>query len=197
MRINKYYVRGLGIGVLLTAIVFTIVSEPKMSDKKIMERASELGMVEAGKSVSYDRKDNDTEVKLENTPIPSPSEEVKSTPEPSPSLMPEPTPTDTPEPTPTNTPKPTPMLTPEPTTQPTPTVGPQAESVITATITIEKGMSAKKVCELMEKAGVISSAKDFREYLTKRELTELINTGEHTLSSDMSYKTMAYVLTKH
>ena len=46
----KYYLRGLGIGILVTAIIMLIISHlnnSPMTDKQIKERALELGMVEA------------------------------------------------------------------------------------------------------------------------------------------------------
>ena len=45
----KYYLRGLGIGILVTSIIMGIAlshGKQEMSDEEIMERASELGMVE-------------------------------------------------------------------------------------------------------------------------------------------------------
>lgn len=45
----KYYLRGLGIGILVTAAILTIVYHTKgsMSDSQIMKRAAQLGMVMA------------------------------------------------------------------------------------------------------------------------------------------------------
>ncbi|HHT97371.1 MAG TPA: endolytic transglycosylase MltG [Clostridiales bacterium] len=40
----KYYLRGLGIGLILSTIILTI-SKPKISDKEIIKRAKKLGMV--------------------------------------------------------------------------------------------------------------------------------------------------------
>ncbi len=45
----KYYLRGLGIGIVVTTIILTIVFNirGKLSDSEIKERASKLGMVMA------------------------------------------------------------------------------------------------------------------------------------------------------
>lgn len=45
----KYYLRGLGIGIVVTALIFTITSGEKeaLSDAEIRERATQLGMVDA------------------------------------------------------------------------------------------------------------------------------------------------------
>ena len=47
----KYYMRGLGIGIILSATILSISfhasSKPQLSDEEIMKRAEELGMVRA------------------------------------------------------------------------------------------------------------------------------------------------------
>ena len=45
----KYYLRGLGIGIVVTAFIFMITSGKKeeLSDAEIRERAAQLGMVDA------------------------------------------------------------------------------------------------------------------------------------------------------
>mgnify|MGYP001142378690 CR=1 FL=1 len=48
----KYFLRGLGVGIVFASLIFFMVykenATPKMSDKQIIERAKELGMVEEG-----------------------------------------------------------------------------------------------------------------------------------------------------
>lgn len=52
----KYYLRGLGIGMLVTALVLILAgnADAKMSDEAVKRRAAELGMVEKDKSVLGD-----------------------------------------------------------------------------------------------------------------------------------------------
>ena len=41
----KYYMRGLGLGILLTTLILAISNpKEKMTDREIMDRAGELGM---------------------------------------------------------------------------------------------------------------------------------------------------------
>ena len=43
----KYYLRGLGIGIIVTAVIMGVTSASRqetLSDREIMERAAELGM---------------------------------------------------------------------------------------------------------------------------------------------------------
>ena len=60
----KYYLRGAGIGVILTTLIFTIafaVYKPTLSDDEIMKKAEALGMeMSADDSNSTDKKDTKT-----------------------------------------------------------------------------------------------------------------------------------------
>lgn len=60
----KYYLRGAGIGVILTTLIFTIafaVYKPTHSDDEIMQKAEALGMeMPADDSDSADKKDTKT-----------------------------------------------------------------------------------------------------------------------------------------
>lgn len=60
----KYYLRGAGIGVILTTLIFTIafaVYKPTLSDDEIMKKAEALGMeMPADDSDSADKKDTKT-----------------------------------------------------------------------------------------------------------------------------------------
>ncbi len=59
----KYYLRGLGIGILVTSIIMGIAlshGKGEMSDEEIMERASELGMVEEFTKLTDSLSSNDT-----------------------------------------------------------------------------------------------------------------------------------------
>lgn len=70
----KYYLRGLGIGMLMAALVLTLSgnTRAKMSDEAVKRRAAELGMVEKDKSVLGDI---DSEAAAEENTEPS-GEEV-------------------------------------------------------------------------------------------------------------------------
>ena len=149
----KYYLRGLGIGILVTVLLTGIAGNKKqeMTDEEIKARATELGMIE-GTTLSEPTPAPTLETEeVTETPIPemtqAPSSEERgdgptlpeatedptsepaatSTPESTPTS--EPTATPTPEPTATPTPEPTPTLTPEPTAtttpEPTPTLTPE------------------------------------------------------------------------
>ena len=42
---RKYYIRGLGFGIVITALVFSFLNSSEPSDEEIMKRAKELGYV--------------------------------------------------------------------------------------------------------------------------------------------------------
>ena len=212
---RKYYLRGLGLGILVTAIVCSIAGPKKPSDEDIIKRAEELGYVKAAES-------DDSSIGIKDllnkeTPVPTPTEKpvVTETPVPTPTALPEasPSPTPTVEPTlaPTATPEPTltptPLPTPVPTNTPTPTptntptpsptlqpTNPPAE-VVTAVIVVERGNIATMVCNKIQQAGIISNANKLRDYLVKQNLTDYINIGTYTMSSDMSFAEIAKMLT--
>lgn len=59
----RYYLRGLGIGVLVTALIMTLAGgkEATLTDAQIKERAVELGMVDANSMVLSDLRTDDVE----------------------------------------------------------------------------------------------------------------------------------------
>ncbi|MBP3569460.1 MAG: hypothetical protein J6K04_09885 [Lachnospiraceae bacterium] len=243
---RKYYLRGLGMGILVTALVFVITKPSKMTDEEIINRAEELGYVKAEeKDVSPSISIKElmetgtpvpTEVvSLTETPVPTPTKLPEETPEPTnepiKTITPEATQTPTPEPveeptvTPTPTAVPTLTVTPTPTATPVPTAtaaptkkptpkptaaasptavptrapeptGEPSEEVITATIRVERGNTAKAVCDKIEKAGIVEDGDDLKNYIVRNQLADFINVGTYTLSSDMSYEEIASVLTE-
>ncbi len=85
---QKYYIRGLGIGILITTILFILVKPSGPSDEEIIKRAEELGYVKVEEDV---------------TPTINLEELMKQTPAPSRAATDTPKPTETP--TPTTTPQ--------------------------------------------------------------------------------------------
>ena len=77
----RYYMRGLGIGILVTALLLVLSGrkENSLSDQQIIERATELGMVMDDKSVL---KESKTEAKQEETTPETETEQKETTPEP-------------------------------------------------------------------------------------------------------------------
>lgn len=154
---RKYYMRGLGLGVLVTAILCAVALPKKtepMTDAEVIARAKELGYVKAEGGVTPEDinkiKENEKASGTPGatqTPDPAEGEEITKEPEGTPGLTQSPVPTpDAPEPPEepekpdvpaTPTPKPTATAAPTATAKPTvtPTPQPTATAALKATST--------------------------------------------------------------
>lgn len=163
----KYYLRGLGVGIVVTAVILTIANHlgNKMSDEDIIKRAAKLGMV----------------MKEDESLFP-PTEPETTTPEPT-----------SPSPAEQET---TAVKPAEPeTTTPVP-VEPQTSGIVihTATITVTSGMYSEAVSQKLEEAGIVKNWREFNEYLTSNGYSERLQTGTHSFNSEMGYNEIAEIL---
>ena len=178
----KYYLRGLGVGIVVTAVILTIANHlgNKMSDEDIIKRAAKLGMV----------------MKEEESLFP-PTEPESTTPEPtSPSPAEQGTTAVSPAEPETTTPEPTTRVPTEPeTTTPVP-AEPQTSGIVihTATITVTSGMYSEAVSQKLEEAGIVKNWREFNEYLTSNGYSERLQTGTHSFNSEMGYNEIAEIL---
>ncbi len=189
----KYYLRGVGIGIILTTLIL-IISNPKekLSDKEIMERAVQLGMVM--------EEDNDkaleqvlSNLSSANKPSTVPDVEPSTKPTPMPTQEPTPEPTQEPTPEPTSTPTKAPVEEmPEDETEDT------KEDISNQTInfTIEKGMTSNKVANLLEEVGLIDNATNFNSYIVSVGKASVIRVGEYSLTKDASYEEIIKAITE-
>jgi len=187
---RKYYLRGLGFGILITVFVFVFTNHSGLSDEEIIKRAGELGYVKAEEqtSPSIGLKDLlETE-----TPVPTKKPEATPTEIPEVSITPEVSPTEIP--VATEEPEPTIQPTPTATATPTPTEAPEV-SVLTVTIVVEPGNTAMAVCDKIEAAGILQDGTKLRDYLVAHNLADYINVGSYTLSDNMSLEEIAHMIT--
>lgn len=169
---RKYYMRGMGIGVLVTAILCAVAlpkKEEPMTDEQIIARAMELGYVKDESGVTADDinkiKENE---KTTGTPAATEAPDVtpEATPE-GPTPSPEPTPEppeepDEPEKPTTPTPKeekPTATATPKPTATKAPTKTPTPKP--TATKAPTKVPTAKPTATESPKATTVPGATSY------------------------------------
>ncbi len=181
----KYYMRGLGIGILITTLILTIGKE-KLSEEEIIEKAEALGMV-------MQEDDSDLDKLLDHT-------DLSGTPSPSMALT-EPTAGPTAEPT--AEPTPAPII--EPAKTPTIPAAPTMADIQptkaadstegTITFTIKKGMSSGQVAKLLVEKGLIEDADDFNQYIVKKGKASIIRVGEYTVSADASYDEIVTAIT--
>ena len=190
----KYYLRGLGIGIAVTALVMGLTlgkdKKASMTDEEVKQRAQQLGMVEEDKTL----------LPVTSTPTPTPTATPTKTPTATPTPTPTKTPTPTPTPTPTKTPTPTPTPTPTktPTPTPTPTPAPKQEntpkSAQAGSITVTKGSGSETVSSQLKAAGIITDAAEFNSYLCAHGYDRRISTGTHSIPAGSGYEDIARIL---
>lgn len=218
----KYYLRGLGIGIIVTAVIMGVASGSRketLSDREIKERAAALGMVEPGNSLadmqeSADPEQEEEPVSAQNAePTEMPSEAPAKAPVAEPTEMPTETPAKAPAAEPTEVPTETPAKAPvaEPTEVPTEAPGktPVAElpdvtpskNAFTAgseeqiTIEIKSGEDSSAICRKLEQAGLIASASDFDVYLYSHGYDRKLRIGSYEIPAGAEPETIAKILT--
>lgn len=192
----KYYLRGLGTGIIFTAIVLMIIYSYRTTDSKTIERARELGMVMPGETSKQTLKDDDKEesektednssdnvideetkndeTKNEETKNEeTKNEEIKDNTQESTSENNNDEETSAAEPT-----------TEEPTT---------GKEVI---FTISKGMYSEIVSQKLYELGVVDDAAGFNNYLVQNGFAASLRAGTYTLSTDMSYEDIAAIISR-
>ncbi len=213
----KYYLRGLGIGIVMTALIMGITAAGKnksLSDSEIIERAKALGMTEESTLLADAAEDGlqEEEELLSNENEESgkeqmPEEADAAAPEateeaaPAPTMTATPEATATPEPTTEPTAVPTPDATPAPTTKPTPSATPvpaeeSTQEVEGITIQINSGDGSYTVCKKLEEAGLVDSASDFDTYLCEKGYDKRINVGTFTIPEGAEPDQIARILAR-
>lgn len=199
---RRYYMRGIGISMIVTAILMGVATGGKesLSDEEIKKRALQLGMVEEKNTVLSDLKnqesssptivyDEDEQQESENMPEstePGESEEVPESTEPAESEeVPESTePIETEE-------------IPESTAANENTEDADGtEPAETVTITVVKGDSSISVSRDLEEAGLVESAKDFDRYLCNNGYDKRISVGTYEIPIGTSEEKIAKIITR-
>lgn len=168
----KYYLRGLGIGILVTAAILTIVYHTKgsMSDSQIMKRAAQLGMVMAS---------------TEEDTLFAQTTQVDTTIEETGTISVEET---------TTVVETTEAVTEASTEKPT--EAPTEPAAAEAVLTISPGMYSESVSAELVRLGIITNQKEFNSYLVNNGYAERIQTGDFKIKADMSYDEIARIITK-
>ena len=164
---RKYYLRGLGIGILVTAFILGITSDkPRaMTDEEVMARAKELGMVENTVLSNIGSNHPDTEPP-ETTP-----EEEKPT-----QTVPETQPTegDGAE------------------EEPDQTISKiDGQTII---LTIKRGESSSSVSRMLADAGLVEDASAYDRYLCSNGYDKKIRTGVYEIPVGASQEEIARII---
>ena len=213
----KYYLRGLGIGMAVTALILGISFSGRqgqeaqtLTDEQIRERASELGMVDnseltlaalqnsAQPQTTMEpevTEESETMTEPEATAEPETATEPKATAEPEMTTKPEVTAE------PEMTTKPETTAEPEMTTKPEATEEPElitAPEQSQTTITIKKGSDSGSVSRVLYEAGLVENAKAFDNYLCNNGYSRSINPGIYEIAPGTSEEEIAKIITgKH
>lgn len=215
----KYYLRGLGIGMAVTALILGISFSGRqgqeaqtLTDEQIRERASELGMVDSSELTlaalaSSAAQTPEATIEPEAAAEPEMTTDPEATAEPEATTEPEATaePKMTTEPEATAEPKRTtePEATAEPemTTEPEATEEPELTTVpeqSQTTITIKKGSDSGSVSRMLYEAGLVENAKAFDNYLCNNGYSRSINPGIYEIAPGTSEEEIAKIITgKH
>ena len=210
----KYYLRGLGIGMIVTALILGISFSNRqdqtsqiMTDDQIRERAPELGMVDSSEltlaalqnsekqptegtpeETTQTQEQNNIEAEPETT-VPA---ETQATVEPETTQEPE----ATAEPEPEKTAEPEKTVGPETTAEPEVTEAPQRTQ--TASITIQRGDDSGSASRRLYEAGLVENAKAFDNYLCNNGYSRSINPGTYEIAPGTSEEEIAKIITgKH
>ena len=208
---RKYYLRGLGLGIAVTAIIMGIATSGKqtMTDEEVMARAKELGMVE--NTVLADAQPEEIEpeagVDIANagdTVAEAAAEEKETTPEETkeeessaekkqtaPEEAKEENSTEKKQATAEETKK-------TETSTDSKTAADKKEDITTAavkTITVNSGDGSYTVARKLAEAGVVTSAENFDTYLCQNGYDKKLRTGTFSIPADASDEQIARIVT--
>jgi hypothetical protein len=172
----KYYLRGLGIGMIVTALILGISFSNRqdqtsqiMTDDQIRERAAELGMVDSSE-LTLAALQNSEKQPTEGTP-----EETTQTQEQN-NIEAEP----------------------ETTVPAEPEVTEAPQRTQTASITIQRGDDSGSASRRLYEAGLVENAKAFDNYLCNNGYSRSINPGTYEIAPGASEEEIAKIITgKH
>lgn len=219
----KGFVRGVGLGMILTALIMglTMDAGKPMTDAEVRAKALQLGMVDPGSlslsnvGTSSGGGDSDALADLDASPSPSPagtetpqptegagtetaqpSEDAGTeTPQPSEGAG-----TETPQPSEdagTETPQPTEGAGTE-TAQPSEGVEtemPQPSDVGTVRIVIVRGDNSYTVSRRLQEAGLVENAREFDSYLVDNGYSKSIRTGTYDIPLGADWEDIIYIIT--
>lgn len=162
----KYYLRGLGIGILVTAVIMGVTQGSRketLSDREIRERAAALGMVEPGNSLA--------DLEAAETPAATEIPEAAETP------------------AATEAPAATPEVTARPTQKPA-----EEEEGSSYTFEIQAGDSSYQVAYRLQQAGLVADARDFDNYLCSKGYDRKLKTGSYEIPETATEEEISEIL---
>ena len=176
----KYYLRGLGIGILVTAVIMGVTQGSRketLSDREIRERAAALGMVELGNSLA--------DLEAAETPAATEIPEAIETPAATETPEAAETPAATEAPAATETPEVTARWTQKPA---------EEEEGSSYTFEIQAGDSSYQVAYRLQQAGLVADARDFDNYLCSKGYDRKLKTGSYEIPETATEEEISEIL---
>ena len=181
----KYYLRGLGIGIIVTTILLMIafaLHKPTMSDADIIARAKQLGMVmpedeeplqdtETTESTEVAQIEEQTTEAAANTEEPVTADETEN---------PESEMTDT-----------------EVATEVSSEANEENNTAVNAapyTLVVNRGDVCRIVCENLQANGVVDDAEAFRKFLGQKGFASSISVGSYSIPYGLDYEEIYQIL---
>lgn len=202
----KYYLRGLGTGILFATIILFISYSYRMSDNQIRKEAEKLGMVYAGEENKTTLNNNENQSGSSGEQASSNSvNDENSTPKETTSLEENTTPEETTTPEEPTTPEesttPEETTTPEESTTPEEPTTPeemtsQNADVVKCELIVSKDTSSYDVALALNAAGIIDNIDEFNNYLRGNGYATRIQNGKYTITSDMTFEEIAELICK-
>ena len=181
----KYYLRGLGIGIIVTTIILVScfsMQKPKMTDAQIIEKASQLGMImpEQDSAVAIETETTEPEETQQKNEQQVATEEIQQETEQQ-----------------TEVPK---EQATEETQQDAPSEDTEnAESEEPAqqepfTLVVNRGDVCRTMCENLAANGVIDDSEGLRKYLSEVGYASFISAGTYQIPYHASYEEITNIL---
>ena len=185
---RKYYLRGLGIGIVVTAIIMGIATSGKrgMTDEEIIARAKELGMVENTVLSEKTEEEAETEaaVDIANAEDATEKSAIEETKKPETSTEQKQNITEETKKPNTSTEQ-----------QTTADKKEDITSAVVKTITVNSGDGSYTVAKKLAEAGVVTSAENFDTYLCQNGYDKKLRTGNFSIPADASDEQIARIVT--
>lgn len=199
----KYYMRGMGIGIILTTLILSIANpKEKLTDSEVKERAKAMGMMDKGEKevealcdiLEQAKPSVKPTIAPTQTPMPTVPPDSTETPESSSTPVPSETAENTIIPLPTETPAPTPTIAVK---LPKNDSRDGKNSGELITFTIKGGMTSSVVADVLEDKGLIGDASDFNKYIVGEGKASIIMVGTYTLPMGASYEEIVAIITEN
>lgn len=209
---KKYYFRGLGLGIIVTAVIMGIAlsggsSQRSMTDDEVIARAKKLGMIEDSRLLTpsdSDKEESDTNEadaqengESETVQTPAKMDVAVAEPESEDASEQESGEEDT---TPATDESPAAETKPDTNEmnkqdEDTPSVTSAESSAEMASITIVSGDGSYKVAQKLMEAGIVNSASSFDDFLCENGYDKRLYTGTFRIPVDASDEQIARIVT--